>query len=490
MACLESLPVELKTIIFHKLAIADKHSVVRTCRSLCVAALPCLYYAIDANGGDIGLVCERKDVGRANIIALCRTLIERPDLAKHVRILETHNCSIGMSVAIPSAELILFREAVNQLSTTASQRQECKQSLAPKHGTGTTLPVLVLILSRCGRLANLSISSLQYEFFRLREFMTADSSIFRRLSSLHVIRDHHDFGSMISAFQHFLPLPGLAALQIICRQPTASISHDTDLWRIASTTSATTSPRQLTGLSVSGYQRPMPNLSPILQQTRSLQMLKLNFLYLGDRGYPVSLSDLSVSLNHLRTTLVHLTVRADVLDDGDVNDPYRPETVQGDLTFLKHFTTLETLETSLGLLVGQSVNIADNPPELTMFDLTATLPSCLRTLKITDDECPPEWLRAWKPRNTLETLTRFLCSENEVKNYLPRDYASCSLKGRGGGPWRTITPELRELHLEMRRYSRQLPSDYSPDCTQEAVQNLQRMCEDRDIACCITFSDK
>lgn len=89
MADLESVPNELKTFIFEMLSVTNLHSVTTVSRTLTAAVEPKLYRDINTNCSEQIPNHVHDSIKRTNIVALCRTLLGRTDLARHIKTIGT-----------------------------------------------------------------------------------------------------------------------------------------------------------------------------------------------------------------------------------------------------------------------------------------------------------------------------------------------------------------------------------------------------------------
>lgn len=483
MADLESLPVELSALIFESLSVADAYNVAKTCRRLYIAAVPCLYHDIDVNGGELAIDCKKKSAGPAKLIALCRTLVERPNLARHVRTFETCNAPLSDSHRILQAELCLFRDAVDRLHLTAIGKHECEQFLECPPKSSSVL--ILLILSCCVRLVRLSTSSHDISSSWLKHLIASKSAFLGHVMSIRIIFYQYHLSPKELDIRHILDLPNIKVLQLSCRPSFPFDSHDADLERIGATMSAPSSPGCLTALSVLYWLVPIERLVPVLQQHHSLRTLEMDFMYFGDYDGCLNLAKIGTGLQHLHTTLRHLIIHYDIYDDEPCVKIYRPGIIIGDLAFLRQFTALESLETSISLLLGQPAAARElDPPELTILDITAVLPSNLRKLTINNGWWPEEWFYAVTPRIVLSVSNLFFSYQCDAAVHTHEGNQDC-----GEAPWKIVTPRLRKFAIETRRSCKhKFPMEYCD--AQNSTDELRRVCASQDIECSISFNDE
>jgi hypothetical protein len=248
MASLDSIPNELKDHIINDLSFADKLALIKTSRSLHAAALPALYRDISVhsyyrNPNSLNSLSIPKRFNTT--IILCRTLVERPDLAKHVRTLEACNGpEIGPKSRIYEGDNTLFEKSIDRLPLPADDRLQWKKDLSLAHRK--YIAVLFLALALCPRIDRLSISCEHMadgtgRWRLLRTKMDALS----QLTSVRVVGGDSPFPG---ASELILSHPKLEVLQFADNWEHGS--HGSGLERIAPLVAETRVPGTLTALSV------------------------------------------------------------------------------------------------------------------------------------------------------------------------------------------------------------------------------------------------
>lgn len=152
-------------------------------------------------------------------------------------------------------------------------------------------------------------------------------------------------------------------------------------------------PGHLAALSILRWREPVETVRPLLLVMPFLRTLELGFWYPADRSYThggeqsLDLHALDDCLRPFRETLVHLALRFDWYDimEEEAYTGTLEDMVYGDSSFLRHFTALITLKTSLGLLFGEAAWVPAYTGEADDVDviLADVLPPNLRKLILT-----------------------------------------------------------------------------------------------------------
>ncbi|KAF2828977.1 hypothetical protein CC86DRAFT_368125 [Ophiobolus disseminans] len=482
MASLNLLPTELTDLIIQDLSRQDIRSLVKACKSLHAAALPALY-------GELNVHCSRfksKDknaISPDNVKQLCRTLILRPDFARHIRTFEMRHGDLTChELRISRTERKLFKKAIDSQWWYVIGPREWKEDLDRENHFAAVLP---LVISQCERLRKLSISNNYANpgswLWSIIKSSTEPKAL-RELSSVRVVCDVPQRRFEQNAMELFLSSPEIEVLVLSSSRPGASVRHDLDLQRMAAAVAETRIAGTFTALSILRSSLSTSGLRAMLKQTPQLRVLECTFLYAASEGF-LDLNILRAGLDIVRTTLVHLVLRFDIYDSQGTSARELSRILTGDLGFLREFTSLTTLETSLALLFGQNGLVYRPEPLKLPCSLADTLPPRLHKLRIADD------LWTFKPfawseiAMTMDVFKLFFVGDYMLGDrFLGIELENQVWKNIGYEPWKTSTPELREFVFDIRMRGRDSPNVW---VKQDVRDELQRVCESQGIKCSI-----
>jgi hypothetical protein len=486
MASLDSIPNELKDHVINDLSFADKLALIKTSRSLHAAAIPALYrdisvhsYYKDPNSLNSLSITKRFNTTRI----LCRTLVERPDLAKHVQTFEAcDGPEIGPKSRIYEGKNSLFEKSIDRLPLPAADRLQWKKDLSLAHRK--YVAVLFLALALCPRLDRLSISCEHMaDGTGLWRLLRTKMDALSQLSSVRVVGSDEDspFHPFRSASELIFSHPKLEVLQFADSWEHGS--HDFSLERIAPLVAETRVPGTLTAFSVQRAAAHSDYLWPVLRLMPALRTLECDFLYHIEERGPLNMSTLKEGLELARTTLVHLILRFHINDDDDegLRGGYLEDVVYGKLGSLRQFAALTTLETSLALMFGQDDFALKHPSDLE-FSLASMLPPNLRKLTITDDLWGVNTFKRTDEIFTMAVFKNFFVGECVTSNWRTSiRIDDTEWEKLGDALWKTSTPKLEEFVLDIRLKRHHYPYWNTPITRDE----LHRVCESQGIKCTI-----
>jgi hypothetical protein len=194
---------------------------------------------------------------------------------------------------------------------------------------------------------------------------------------------------------------------------------------------------------------------------------------------PFCLRTLRQGLNHIRATLMYLSIRCEVFADEAIEVEALGTVFVNKLGALHDFPALITIETSLAILYGQVQEV--NVPLLANL-----LPPNLQHLTINDDLWG-FYAFVWEGLEVMEVLKAFLAGQRKTEAYWDetRERWEVTWVDDGEAGWKKATPYLKEFVLDMHRRGWSF-YDFWDDPTQRI--SLQKACNEQGIKCAILYN--
>jgi hypothetical protein len=404
MASITTLPNEITDVILNDLPSDSTLSLSKTCKRLYKATLPRIYRDISMQW--TGLAPDRTTPRRPKIERLLYALISKPELARMVRTIQfrARDCvfwrddgAVQLSVQfsdvyISAEEKRLYKRIIDAFSLPLPQTEHWKRELS---GESNLYVIMMLVISQCTHLESMSTSIvflLQGDWLKdlVRHALrsTQEAQQLRKLAHVEVTSDAHgeDWRTeplcLKETLLHLLYLPNMSTLDLTAITDASDLYHhsrqisNTNFWPLDNIPTA----RNFTALHLRRSEISLNTLEGLLAQTPKLRELRYDCFKPFSSG-KLDLTTLRAGLEHVRSTLTHLTVRCEMYIDEDGDGIEEIESVtSGRLGSLQDFTELTTLSVSCAVLFGES----DVTPGHE-WQLASVLPLRLQKLTIYDD---------------------------------------------------------------------------------------------------------
>jgi hypothetical protein len=486
MSALEAVPTELIDLIVDAVSIADLHSLALTCKRLHKSSTPALYNTVVINvlrDGTANVESSYR-VQRNDVKNLCRTVLERPDLAKHIKTFQMRYRQFKYHhEEISEHEKNLFLEAIDSLPLLVDGKVAWKEAITSgRHGNGCNFDAVVsLLIAQCVSLERLSISIYYIRGYtwlsRIMKRPTA-ADVFPQLHTVRVVifSDEHERVAQ-STIEHFQWLPKVRQIILLhvsidkyCKNPDSDLRPIYPL--VATKPGASSLPALVVSKVSASTKLELPQYLALMPKLRTFV---LRLMCPAPYHLPFDLGIMQKGLEHLRSTLSHLVFRIDIYSSIQGKASEVTDVCTGSLSFLRNFTALTTLETSLPLLFGDP-KTANKQGHV----LAEVLPPNLQELIIADDL----WhviMFVWTTTVwTMDVFKQFFSGErlSESSRYIDMDEEVVWNKA-GRGAWKDATPNLREFVFDIRK-NVQL-SDYWDEG--RVREELRLTCEKQGIKC-------
>lgn len=492
MTSLASLPVELLDLILVDLASPDLASICSTCKRLNAAGTPVLYRAISLTWKDNELVDPEKTCSLKTsslieaTVSLIRTLLMNPDRLDMVKSLELcadhealHNEAGEFFICWTLDPMVLSREdkkmfyaAVDELRLADAQRWKAMLDQCPINMN----VVMALLIAVCRNLESLSVYFELLMHNEVFEWLMKDvqdvfgtsktTRLLKKLTRVSVtgtgrgrLWGEH-FSTLRNTYLCLLSSPTIETLELSAFADDELIAGP--VWAAfpvqAWPYNHTPQPHNLTTLRILRSALSSETIGFILTQTQHLHTFDLD-IFRNQDTQPYDLAALHTALTHIRSTLTHLTIRYEILED-DEDSPVRDlfNSVEGGLGPLREFPCITSLSVSLAVLYGRDVTDSGAIPPLASY-----LPPLLQRLVVTDD-----LLYFGEFQGYFEDVDAMAI----FRAYLSGERLAASWKGGRGDEdvvwedsgeragWETATPGLREFEYDVRRFGGLLSRGY------------------------------
>jgi hypothetical protein len=501
MASLTSLPNEITDMVLDDLPSHSILSLSKTCRRLCKATLPHIYRNINMQW--TGLAPDRTTSKRPKIERLLYTLTRNPELARMVKTIEfrARDCvfwrddgAVQLSVQfsdiyISAEEKRLYKRIIDTFSLP--QAEHWKKELS---GDSNLYIVMMLVISQCTHLESLSTSIvflLQGDWLKdlVRHALhsTQEAHQLKKLAHVEVTSDAHgeDWRTeplcLKETLLHLLYLPNISTLDLTAITDDSDFYHrsrhtsNKDFWPLGTVPTA----QNFTALHLRRSEISLDTLQGLLAQTPKLRELRYDCFKPFSSG-KLDLGTLRAGLEHVRSTLTHLTVRCEMYIGEDDDDTEIESVSLGRLGYLQDFKELTTLAVSCAVLFGES----DVTPSHE-WQLASVLPFRLQKLTIYDD------LWGFDSFGLPEGVPRLKTFEEFFKGGTS---GSTTATRRTPGTqqtmlkhFRLVTPELATFVFDIRNriWAHAGYWKYS-----DASSRLEHMCESEGVSCTILHDGK
>ena len=481
---METIPTELIDLIVEAVPFHDLHSLALTCRRLLKCSIPALYNTIVINtSGSASSPALGNDNARRRekVKNLCRTIVERPDLAKHIKTLQMRYLEFEYYGAnINQREQTLFMKALDSLPLHPKDRKSWQEAI-PISSESNFEAIVSLLVTQCVSLEKLSIAmSYIREYSWLWKVMKRSTAV-RVFPQMHTVRvvsvnDSHEQAAR-HVINYFRTLPKVQQI-ILLHVSTDDLRKDSnrDLEPIYPLVATKPGASNLPALVISKTSPATKyELPEYLTLTWNLRTFVLHLMCPAQDYLPFELERMQTGLENVRSTLNHLAFRIDICDSPQGKASEVTDVCTGSLSFFRGYTALTTLETSLPLLFGEPKTTNQQGHHL-----AEVLPPNLQKLIIADDL----WhviMFVWTTTVwTMDVFKEFFSGErlSDSSKYIDMDEAVVWSKA-GQGTWKYATPDLREFVFDIRTHVEL--SDYWDE---EVVRKeLRRTCEKQGIKC-------
>ena len=504
MASITALPNEITDMILNDLPSHSILNLSKTCRRLCKAALPHIYRDISMQW--TGLAPDRTSSRRPKIERLLYTLTSKPELARMVRTIEfrARDCvfwrddgAVQLSVQfsdvyLGAEEKRLYRRIVDAFSLPLAQTEHWKRELAQD---SNLYVIMMLVISQCAHLELLSTSIvflLQGDWLKdlVRHALRSkrEAQQLRKLAHVEVTSDAHgeDWRTeplcLKETLLHLLYLPSMSTLDLTAITDGPDLYRhsrqmfNTNFWPLDHIPTA----RNFTTLHLRRSEISLNTLEGLLAQTPTLRELRYDGFKPFSSG-KLDLTTLRAGLEHVRSTLTHLTVRCELYIGEDDDGAEEIESVSvGRLGSLRDFTELTTLSVPCAVLFGES-NVTPGHE----WQLASVLPTRLRKLTIYDD------LWGFDSFGLPEGVPRLKTFEEFFKGGALGPTASYSqapgVHQTRLKHFRSATPDLSSFVFDIRNRIWALAGYWRYS---DASSHLVQMCESEGVSCTVLHDGK
>ncbi|KAF2736268.1 hypothetical protein EJ04DRAFT_173234 [Polyplosphaeria fusca] len=443
MSSLTTFPTELQDSIILYLGPKDTLRLAKTCKALAKVTLPHLYHTIH-----LTWKATHSPPKQPRIASLLRSIATHPELAAAVKVLKFE--ATGFT-ARKEGRLSFPKKAFHVTGEDSSAALRVLSSVKlpdrKKWEDGTKEKdldaIVALLISQCSNMQRLSLGAY---FLNSNSFLPIALQHLAQTSKLQKL-EHASLGADMQEYQSdvgFLKINAESVLPIF-QLPNLRSAHVL----LANTSSKLDSLPKSTALTELRLQRSRVSgsmLPGLLSSTTNL--VAFEYDYRSKTGEKIDCQALMDGLKLLQSTLKHL--RICVLPfSTDTLLPFEfsvDEYVDGSIgSSLKNFTTLETLEVSLSVLLGRFVSTAA--------PLSSVLPPNLQVLTIRDDLWDYEdW--EWADMEYIKLFYAFLKHER----------------------WREVCPKLRTINL---RLDQTMDDDWGED----KRDKFMKMCNVKGVKC-------
>ncbi|KAF3804045.1 hypothetical protein GCG54_00007838 [Colletotrichum gloeosporioides] len=470
MASLATLPNELLDAILLEIPAADLVSLTQTCRNLRSVSLPLAYrdIAITSNGSTNDRL--------PRIILLLRTVLESPRLTRHIKSLRLFTGEVRRSdtLAHERAEILTKWNgppllAGDMSGTLVSKAvHETQSSCAADRITaifdGDLAAASALILARCEQLESVTVD---HEFARQgAKWLTAvfrhglgalkDDTrppTFSNLTKLDITcyprRDVPHYWDHISKelFMLSLYLPKIKSLRLGRTPRIDAWDEDAQRFDVAWPFPAAPGAASLTSLRLDRSATTFSGIEELLKRTPNLRSFYLDNFF--PETYRQDSRILRQALQHVRRTLLHLTIKYKVTSEDYPDADSLVYLVCGSLGSLRDLEVLEELDVALCVFYGQDRDLQALP------SLSEGLPPNLKRFTVNDSLWGYNTFYEWPTHVYVPLLRAFL-----------------------GGGWRTGTPQLQEFALDARWLWNGTDHELTHD-----MRGLRKVCEEQGLKC-------
>ncbi|PVH94779.1 hypothetical protein DM02DRAFT_618387 [Periconia macrospinosa] len=495
---LPTLPNELKNYVFADLTLGDMLSLAETCKDLYLVCQPAIFRAVSIGRGQherrwgqytgwkhLTIADPISIVRTRSLRSFLRTLIAKPELAELVHNVDIYDAckdwaycqeGPGDGVQINDDDHEAFAGAIDALCVSGAE--QWKEAVA---GNWSTLPkrpwtldtlgehqfeaMVTLLLYTCPQIRELSIrlDVLGWNPWLMNLFHeAADSSgsssgykVLGQLSRVTIrfvdftLAAHGEEAPLIHSLLHTLyQLPLLRSLTV---GPDNHSAREVDrvYWgvQLGSIPDLESLPvaEQLSTLRLRKSKFSSSDLQTILQSSPDLHTLEFESIRNTKDGVTaLDVGHVKSILDSRRETLMHLILRHH-RDSGDDDQPEYDPPFLGHLGPLQDFTSLVSLEVSLGALFGLH-NAWWHGPEYP--DLGSFLPPNLQILTITTDAAGSPALRKAVGIPTIAIFRKFFAGEiaNPNANVTHNTWRYIQGWHQVHEPvWKKATPKIKEF---------------------------------------------
>lgn len=458
---LATLAPEIKDLIFQHLWTFDLAALASSCKALNIVIAPYLYRTIS-----LAWVNDYPNAER--ISHLLRTCIARPDLAAYIDTLKVENERWGdpwekhdldeelygrnwprtFAAQLGEPTHAVFTEnekrELEHVIDSAYAREDWKRAIIhDKDIIGTT----AFLVSRLKNLRSLSIPEIflqhvpkdwiarSFEAISAQQLDKPGLPRLPHLTRLVLGKRGQYYNDACKEYAEIIPtalsIPTLEHLELWGSYITEYHGH------LASKIATVPPQIHLRSLKFMRTDVPPSLVGVILKTVPKLT----SFTYDGYQRFSdggIRIDDLRTALQHVKSTLTHLCVRADIFDNMDADPQYLDYPIYGSLGRLRDFENLTTLDVSIPILVGMRAGghfdriLAPPVPMLESY-----LPRRLQRFN-TDGSMlgfQSSWL--WHEGDYWTIMTKFFRGRGEL----------------GVAPLRKVLPELKVFSIDMQNLS-------------------------------------
>ena len=511
MASFEELPVEIKESIVLETTFHDLISLSKTCKSIRAVALPAMFRNIDftwdANSKDgppitallrsiYNNIHFQRSIQTLTLKAINYRGYQEPGFEGDVLLpCHTHR--------IPTEDWEIFEKALQVCPCEG--KFECDD---PTTREGNLNAAIAVLIRHCTRIRSLHVDVHFFmHTYRLSSmFRSTISRVvgpwgkqawFSNLNHVtvsHTPNYYHtrlppvneryavDLPVQPNTFLKMFYLPAVKTLDLVFFPNINNIEDSQDVtlkhtvWPFPQVPVAST----LTKLQLRRSPALPETLDLLLSTTPNLQSLDYD-LFIPANQAPLSLDTLRKALDHIRTTIKHLSVKWEIFHDpddyfGGVNvSPFGIELTMaciGALGSLREFPALLTLETSLAVLYGQEQETRETA-------LSEILPPNLERFTLLDDLWEFETFN-WSDLEVLQILRKFLTGDKKHKEWFNEERKKYEVNWTVDSEpgWKSATPRLSEMIVDFRRRGWSSSEFQYLSCPAQRIA-LQKLCQDQ-----------